>query len=286
MTPTFITIASAILIFVINLVALGLVPERRRPGSAMAWLLLIFLVPVLGLLFFLLIGSTHVPRKRREEQQVAGALIQSGLATIPALPPSPDRPGWLDPVMVLNRRLGWMPGLSNNSAELFHVYEESIQAKADLVRTAQRFVHVEYFMMCRDSTSEPFVAALLEVAARGVKVRVLFDHLSTYGLPGHKEMLATFDQAGIEWRPMLPIRPLKGDFRRPDLRNHRKIVVVDGRAAFVGSQNMIDPSYHKKKLEAAGRQWRELTAQVEGPVVHSMNLVFAGDWFIETKERL
>src|SRR4051812_50230860 len=97
MTPTFITIASAILVFLINLVALGLVPERRRPGSAMAWLLLIFLVPVLGLLFFLLIGSTHVPRKRREEQQVAGDLIQSGLATTPALPPSPDRPGWLGP---------------------------------------------------------------------------------------------------------------------------------------------------------------------------------------------
>lgn len=285
MTPT-ITIISAILIFVINLVALGLVPERRRPGSAMAWLLLIFLVPVFGLLFFLLIGSTHVPRKRREEQQVVGALIQSSLATIPALPPSPDRPGWLDPVMALNRRLGWLPSVQNNTAVLYHVYEESIQAKADLVRTAQRYVHVEYFMMCRDATSEPFFAALLEVAARGVKVRVLYDHVSTYRLPGYKEMLATFDQAGIEWRPMLPIRPLKGEFRRPDLRNHRKIVVVDGRSGFVGSQNMIDSSYHNKKHEAAGRKWRELTTKVEGPVVQSMNLVFASDWFIETKERL
>ena len=80
-------------------------------------------------------------------------------------------------------------------------------------------------------------------------------------------MLANFDQAGIEWRPMLPIQPLKGEWRRPDLRNHRKIVVVDGRAAFVGSQNMIDSSYHNKKHEAAGRKWHELTTRVEGPVV-------------------
>ena len=188
--------------------------------------------------------------------------------------------------MALNRRLGWLPSTQNNTAVLFGDYQESIQAKADLVRTAERFVHVEYFMMCRDATSEPFFAALLEVAARGVKVRVLFDHMSTFGLPGHKELLATFDRAGIEWRPMLPIQPLKGEWRRPDLRNHRKIVVVDGRTGFVGSQNMIDSSYHNKKHEAAGRHWHELTTRVEGPVVQTLNLVFASDWFIETNERL
>ncbi|WP_308116662.1 phospholipase D-like domain-containing protein [Occultella gossypii] len=280
------TLLIGLLVFLINLVALGLVPERRRPSSAMAWLLLIFFLPGVGLLLFLLIGSTFVPRKRREEQRVAGELIRAGLAGVPALPPSPERPDWLDPVMVLNRRLAWMPAVQNNSAELFSGYEESIQAKADLVRTAERYVHVEYFMLCRDTTSEPFIAALLEVAARGVKVRVLFDHLSTIGLPGHKELLATFDQAGVEWHPMLPIQPLKGQWRRPDLRNHRKIVVVDGRTGFVGSQNMIDSSYHKKKHEANGRKWRELTARVEGPVVQSLNLVFASDWFIETNERL
>ena len=191
-----ITLLVALLFFAINIVALGLVPERRRPSSAMAWLLLIFLVPLFGLLLFLLIGSPHVPRKRREEQQIAGELIKSGLATTPALPPSADRPGWLDPVFALNRRLAWLPAEQNNTAELYSVYQESIQAKADLVRTAQRFVHVEYFMICRDSTTEPFFAALLEVAARGVKVRVLFDHVSTFGLPGYKEMLATFDRGG------------------------------------------------------------------------------------------
>ncbi len=280
------TLLAALAVFLINLIALGLVPERRRPSSAMAWLLLILFLPVFGILLFLLIGSPYVPRKRREEQQTAGALIQSGLAAIPALPPAPDRPGWLDPVMVLNRHLAWLPASQNNTAELFPNYEESIQAKADLVRTAERFVHVEYFMMCRDSTTEVFFQALLEVAARGVKVRVLYDHVSTVGLPGHKELLATFDQAGIESRPMLPIRPLKGEFRRPDLRNHRKIVVVDGRTGFVGSQNMIDSSYHNKKHEAAGRKWRELTTKVHGPVVQSMNLVFASDWYIETKEIL
>ena len=111
----------------------------------------------------------------RQSYRHAGQLIQSGVATIPPLAPSADRPAWIDSAMVLNRRLGWLPSMTNNSAELFHVYEESIQAKADLVLTAQRFVHVEYFMLCRDSTTELFIRALLDVAARGVKVRVLFE---------------------------------------------------------------------------------------------------------------
>ena len=85
---------------------------------------------------------------------------------------------------------------------------------------------------------------------------------------------------------MLPIQPLKGEWRRPDLRNHRKIVVVDGRTAFVGSQNMIEASYHNTKHERAGRQWRELITRIDGPVVWSLDLVFASDWFIETHERL
>lgn len=286
MTSGWVTVVSLVAIWVINIIALGLVPERRRPTSAMAWLLLIFFLPGIGIMLYLLIGSPYVPKKRREEQRVAGDMIRSGLSATPALPASPDRPGWLDTAMTLNRNLAWLPSMPNNRAELFGDYEGSIRAKAALVRTAERFVHVEYFMMCRDATTEVFFDALFEVAQRGVTVRVLFDHMSTFGLPGHKDLLAAFDRAEIQWRPMLPIQPLKGEWRRPDLRNHRKIVVVDGRAGFVGSQNMIDPSYHKKKHEAAGRRWHELTTRVEGPVVQTLNLVFASDWYLESKEIL
>ena len=252
MIPTLITVAA---IVVINLLVIGLVPEGRRPTSAMAWILLILLVPLFGLLFFWLIGSPHVPRKRREEQRVVGDVIKSSLTDVPALPPSPDRPGWLDSAMILNRRLGWLPGVPNNSAELYSNYEQSIQAMADLVDTAERYVHVEYFIVSWDSTTAPFFEALARATKRGVKVRLLFDHLSTYRVPGYKEMLTKFDQAGIEWHRMLPIQPLKGHWRRPDLRNHRKILVVDGRSGFVGSQNVIDSSYHRQETRSG---WPEV----------------------------
>ena len=85
---------------------------------------------------------------------------------------------------------------------------------------------------------------------------------------------------------MLPIQPLKGEIRRPDLRNHRKILVVDGRVGFAGSQNLIEPGYNKPKNHKLGREWVELMARVEGAVVRQLNLVFVTDWYSETREDL
>jgi cardiolipin synthase len=83
---------------------------------------------------------------------------------------------------------------------------------------------------------------------------------------------------------MLPIQPLKGVIRRPDLRNHRKILVVDGRVGFTGSQNLTEPGYNKPKNHAAGREWVELVARLQGPAVATLEAVFAQDWFTETGE--
>lgn len=108
-----------------------------------------------------------------------------------------------------------------------------------------------------------------------MKVRLLFDHIGTARIPRYRDMIKKLRQTEIEWHPMLPIQPLKGKWRRPDLRNHRKIVVVDGRVGFVGSLNMIDASYHNRRHEQAGRKWRELVMQLDGEVVFSLDIVFA-----------
>ena len=85
---------------------------------------------------------------------------------------------------------------------------------------------------------------------------------------------------------MLPIRPLKGQFQRPDLRNHRKLLVVDGRVGFMGSQNLIEPGYNKASNHKGGREYVELVARIDGPTVTALRAVFAKDWFTETHERM
>jgi cardiolipin synthase len=147
-------------------------------------------------------------------------------------------------------------------------------------------VHVQFYISAWDEVTAPVFEELVRATERGVAVRFLFDHLGSRGIPVYKELLRKLEETKIVWAPMLPIRPLKGEFRRPDLRNHRKILVVDGRVAFSGSLNLIEPCYDKPKNQKLGRAWVEVMARVEGPAVQELNVVFATDWLAETGERL
>ena len=85
---------------------------------------------------------------------------------------------------------------------------------------------------------------------------------------------------------MLPVQPLKGKFQRPDLRNHRKILVIDGVVGFTGSQNVIDASYDKRSNIKRGLRWKDLMVRFEGPIVAGINALFVTDWYSETDELL
>ena len=154
------------------------------------------------------------------------------------------------------------------------------------VERATSCVHVEFYITAWDDVTGPFFEALVRATERGVdgpaalRPPRLARHPGLQGLPA-----SGCDATKIEWHPMLPIHPLKGEFRRPDLRNHRKILVVDGRVGFTGSQNLIEPGYNKPKNHKAGREWVELMARVEGPVVARSTSLFATDWYTETGTR-
>ena len=147
-------------------------------------------------------------------------------------------------------------------------------------------MHVEFFIVAWDDTTRGFFSAMERAVARGVTVRLLADHLPSAKIPGSKETFAELDRIGVKWSWMLPVQPFKGKYQRPDLRNHRKLVVVDGRVGFMGSQNLIARTYDSPKNIKRGLQWQELMTRLTGPVVAGVNTVFLSDWFIETGERL
>jgi cardiolipin synthase len=193
---------------------------------------------------------------------------------------------YVESVITLNRNLGALPASSGNAVTLHSDYRESIEAMTAAVEGAQHFVHVQFYITAWDPVTDPFFDALVRATERGVTVRLLFDYLGSKGIPGYKAMLARLDQTKIIWRAMLPIGIRKGELRRPDLRNHRKILVVDGAEAFMGSQNLIEPGYDKPKNHQVGREWVELTCRVTGPAVAALDSVFATDWYSETDELL
>jgi cardiolipin synthase A/B len=270
----------------IKIVALGTVPSNRRPSSSIAWLLLIVVTPILGLVLFLLIGSPFVRGRRAKIQAEANQVITERATEMPDVPLGADIPVGVDSFFRQNRRLTSLPCVTGESHGLFGEYEASIQAMADAVKQAERTVHVEFFITAWDKTTDVFCAALAEAVERGVKVRLLYDDIASRRYPGFKEMNSKLTAAGIEWHEMMPIKPFKGKWRRPDLRNHRKLLVVDSQVAFMGSQNMIDSSYLLPGNLKVGRHWKDLNIKISGEIVLELEAVFAMDWYTETGERL
>jgi len=270
---------------VLRIVALGVIPGNRKPSTGMAWLLLILVEPIIGFTIFSFFGRTAVGRRRIARQRRAIEVIR-GRSALQIAPVDPMLPPHIARIASLNLSLGSLPIIDGNVVELCPGYAEMIAAMTEQVDRAVSYVHVEFYIAAADEVTEPFLAALERAVARGVRVRFLFDHLGSFRVPGYRRFVRRLRTAGVEWHPMLPVRPLRGRFRRPDLRNHRKLVVVDGRVGYTGSLNLVEPGYHKRRNHRLGREWVELMVRVEGPSVGSLNAVFASDWYAETADEV
>lgn len=278
------------LVFTLDLIirigAIFVVPRNRRPTSGMAWLLAIFFMPFIGTILFLVIGSRRLPKARRRKQEEVDRLINevSARGDIAVDVSLTSHNAALFNVVSLSKNLGALSLVGHNTATLYRVYEESIAEMAAAVREAKEYVHVQFYIFSFDKTTKDFFAAMEEAIARGVKVRVLLDYIASKRTVANNKTIREFDRIGVQWSYMLPVRPLRGEYQRPDLRNHRKLLVIDGRVGFMGSQNMIDDSYNKKSNIRRGLHWRDLMTRLEGPVVYGLNAVFLSDWYAETDE--
>ncbi|NEM90928.1 cardiolipin synthase [Galbitalea soli] len=280
-TPTAIAILFYVVIFV---VAVAITPAGRRPSSALAWILVMLVLPLVGFALFALIGSPKLPAARREKQRSVDDRIEEHTREVPDFEGGPEAPDWLPAIAKLNRQSGGLPMIDGNRARLLPHFDEQLEAIIRAVDSAVVTVQVEFYIFALDETTRPFFAALERAVQRDVDVRVLLDHIGSRAYPGFRPALAEFTRIGVKWELMLPVLPLRGKYQRPDLRNHRKILVVDGRLAFVGSLNLIDPSYEKRGNIRRGLRWRDLLVELRGPIVNEVRAVFSTDWYSETDE--
>ncbi|MDO4240983.1 MAG: cardiolipin synthase [Microbacteriaceae bacterium] len=273
----------------IRVSALLVVPRNRRPSAAMAWLMLIMLLPVPGIFAFWVVGIKFIPKKRRERQKkiqkiLAETIDEAAIATFP-LPPEPRTTG-LENAVKIGRTLGAFPMLGGNIASLHPDYHESIAQMARAIDGAKEYVHLDFYILVHDKTTDPVFKAMQRAAMRGVKIRVLMDWVAAVRNPGMIRTKKSLNRIGADWRYMLPLRLWRLEYQRPDLRNHRKIVVVDGAVAFMGSQNLIDSSYNKLTNRRRGVHWKDVMVRVAGPSAQALNSVFISDWYEETGEML
>lgn len=263
---------------VIRLALLFYVPRNRKPTAATAWLLTIFILPLIGTFLFFVIGNTKLSKSRRVKQKYASKKLQEFARTLKAEKiVAPIRTGYHNSA-ALAQSFGDLPPLKHNSVKIVSGYDNIIEDMTKAIDSAQKYVYVEFFIMALDATTKPFFDAMERAVSRNVRVYVLFDHFATRRYKHYREMRKRLTSIGVRWRPMLPISVKRRQYNRPDLRNHRKIVVIDNEIAYLGSLNLIERSYQRKDA----LRYLELTARMQGPVVNECAAVFASDWYAET----
>jgi cardiolipin synthase len=279
-------IVALVLDIAIRVLALIFVPRNRRPQTALAWLLLIWLQPYLGILFFWVFGRARLPRNRRRRQREVNEYILETTEGFDRVKRDPPWPPWLEPIVNLNRSLGAMPLVGGNVAEMWADNQVSLDHMIEDIGTAEKTLHVEFYILSLDGTTQPFFDALKAAHDRGVTVRVLLDHLGNFPYPGYRRTIRWLKKSGVQWHLMLPFQPWRLLVQRPDLRNHRKLLVIDGQVAYTGSQNIIETPYQKRGNRRRGLHWKDYMARFEGPVVAGIDALFVTDWYSETGEVL
>ena len=263
----------------VRLTMLLYVPQRRSASAARTWLLFIFLLPWPGLAIYALVGRIRVPAFRRKLQEQASEQIKKAQAQIGAqIVAQPDLPAQLQIIPEQAKRLGTFEPFAGNAFEFLRDYEGSIDRLIQDIDAAKRHVHLLTYIYRTDRIGRKVAAALKGAAKRGVVCRVLLDAV------GSRVALNQFgpelQEAGVEVRSMLPVGLFRRKGERFDLRNHRKISVIDGTIGYLGSQNIADPTFVKNFPN------EELVVRVTGRVVSQLQATFLGDHYLETEEVL
>lgn len=248
--------------------------RRRDPAGDMAWLAVTFFQPFLGLIAFLLFGENRILRGRAERRGTLLRKLGRKEARV-----SDETLSLLDTrhqtVAHLASRLGGMPLVGGNSGRFMASTTEVIDSLITDIREARHHVHLQFYIWGVDETSRRVLEALVDAERRGVECRVMVDAVGSRGMLKH--LAHSMREAGIDVVAMLPVGVFRSLVARMDLRNHRKIAVIDGRIAYTGSQNIVDADYGK-----GGIVWHDLMMRAEGPVVHELQTVFLSDWYLET----
>lgn len=246
-----------------------LMSERKQPGNTFAWLLAIAFVPYVGVPLYLLLGG----RKIRKLAQRKARLLPVSPDTVVV----PENAGFAAKVFT---RDGACAPIGGNRVRFLTNGEDSFAAFEKAILEAQTSIHIMTFILGNDAVGRRLVRLLAQRAREGVKVRVLLDALGCFRTAGR--FCNPIRDAGGEVVKFMPVFPLQSR-GSANLRNHRKVAVIDHRLATVGGRNLAIEYMGPVPLK---RRWRDLGAVIEGPAVRQIEEVFLADWSFASGQAL
>ncbi len=262
-----------------------LLRAHRTPSSRIAWIVVILSVPVLGVLAYLLLGEVNEGRLRRKR-------LKETAAKVPPIPPQGPLsavpfttiPDTCRPPFQVGKSISGFEPVQGNTATLLHSSNATIDALVGDIDAAKDHVHVLFYIWLDDTNGTKVARALMRAAQRGVRCRAMADGLGSRKLT-RSSLWEEMEAAGVSLARAMPLgRYLPRLFAaRVDLRNHRKIMVIDNRITYCGSQNCADPEF---RVKAKYAPWVDAVVRFEGPIALQNQRLFVLDWMAATEEDL
>jgi len=252
--------------------------SRRRitPGVTWAWIMSFFLLPFLGPFGYLLVGYSNFKRRKRPRPEPQKKLPEAGFVMRSI---RGEIPASFAPTAHLVENLTGFPPMAGNKIRFFEGQESIYQALTQAILEAQQTIYLEYYIFRSDSVGIHFRDLLIKKAKEGLKVKLLVDHVGSFSL--NKRFILPLQQAGVEFAFFGSLT-----IKRPwgfQLRNHRKLAVIDGAIAFMGSQNICSDYklWRLRKLD-----WVDNQFHIQGPGVAQLESVFLEDWDFTTGQKI
>jgi cardiolipin synthase len=288
MEPQWMVIAGVVLHLALQmtLIVQAILRPHRDPSSRVAWIVVLVTTPVVGIVAYILLGSVSIGRSRIERV----AKVLEGLPhpkEIPGMSVREIQPlgnTRFDHVFRVGFSINGFEPIGGNSADLLADSYVAIDTMVRDIDAAKKHVHLNYYIWLTDNSGTKMAEALCRAAKRGVVCRVMADGLGSRDLI-RSELWRTMENSGVKTAVALPIgrTPLAPLWTRVDLRNHRKILIIDNRITYCGSQNCADPDFRPKPKFAP---WVDAMVRFEGPIARQNQILFASDWMSHVHEDL
>ena len=253
--------------------------ENRNPAKSLSWILVLIFLPGVGLVLYIAIGQDYRKQKFVNKNTIQH-LIDRPVASfdLSRLDTSYMDNNQLNLINLLYRNSG-AAGYAFNKIDILSDGAATFDSLFDAIEGARDHIHIEFFIFADDEISNRLRELLIRKARAGVRVRMIYDYWGSFRLSMSARYIRSLKEAGVYVHPFLPLR-LRVGRSKINYRNHRKIVVVDGRVGFTGGVNVADRYFKGNYLG----KWRDTVVRIEGAAVHGLQMQFLLDWhFVERK---
>ena len=282
-----------------TIVAMTILLENRDPSKTVTWLLIFILLPGVGLIIYAVFGRNLRKIKIFKTQELASNMkeeklfrnldeinnlirLEQDTISVSKLLKDNEEDNIKLKIISLLLNTGMFPFTTNNKVDIFVDGNEKFERLIKDIENAKDHIHLEYFIIKDSDIGQKIKNLLIKKSKENVKIKILYDDVGCWRFWFHREFFNEMKSHGIEIVPFLPTKfPIIGG--KLNYRNHRKIVVIDGRVGYTGGINIGDEYMGKNKKFG---YWRDTHIRIEGTSVYMLQMTFLIDWYYNTKEVL